>query len=807
MLMKSKKILLSFIFFSFFLFNLNIKAEEFNISAEKISIDKKNNILYGEGSVVVTDSAGRVIKSNKVVYNKSKKFLLAEEYVEFSDKEGNIIKTDKATYDQLNNIVTTYKNSELNINGDYKITSNKIIYNNIEKILSSSKDSVLKDMDGNTISVTMFQFYIEKNLFSSVGKIKLIDTNQNKYNFKELHVDTIKKEMVGSEVSAILDQENFGLSKESDPRFVANDIFISDEKSNLSKGVFTTCKNNNGKCPPWSLQAKKISHDKIKKTIYYEHALLKIYDIPIFYFPRFFHPDPTVKRQSGFLTPSYTQSTTLNTGFTIPYFWAISHDRDFTVTPKIYNKENPLLLNEYRHSFKNAFLILDTSYSQGYKKKSTKKTDGSRSHIFAKLDVNLGSDKEYEETLLLKTQRTSNPTYFRVHSINTNLVDSEVTNLDNEIIYNLSKEDSYLTVKASAYENLRDVSNKRYEYVLPNILLGKTFFTDRYGNLEFKSDTFYKNYETSKHLTSITNDVIWNPNRNITKKGFINTLEGRVKNTNYDAKNTTAHKTNRIINEISSVVSFKSTLPMKKEVSEGFNMFSPKLMVRYAPFHMKNLSSENTYLNYANLYSTNKTSEIEDGLSAVLGFDFKTNRKSKDSELEKEKLSLSIGQVFNTKKNKDMPASSSLDQKMSDVVGEINYNFSKIATVGYKFTVDHNFNDLNYNEFNTNLNFGKVNFNLDYLEEQNHVGDENYINTGININLNNNNSLNLSTKKNFKTDSTEFYDISYQYSIDCLAAGLVYRREFYEDSDIEKKNTLMFKITFVPFGGVKSPKF
>ena len=72
---------------------------------------------------------------------------------------------------------------------------------------------------------------------------------------------------------------------------------------------------------------------------------------------------------------------------------------------------------------------------------------------------------------------------------------------------------------------------------------------------------------------------------------------------------------------------------------------------------------------------------------------------------------------------------------MSDVVGEINYNFSKIATVGYKFTVDHNFNDLNYNEFNTNLNFGKVNFNLDYLEEQNHVGDENYINTGINIKM------------------------------------------------------------------------
>ena len=33
--------------------------------------------------------------------------------------------------------------------------------------------------------------------------------------------------MIGSDISVVLDQENFGLTKESDPRFVANDIFVS----------------------------------------------------------------------------------------------------------------------------------------------------------------------------------------------------------------------------------------------------------------------------------------------------------------------------------------------------------------------------------------------------------------------------------------------------------------------------------------------------------------------------------------------------------------------------------------------------
>ena len=80
----------------------------------------------------------------------------------------------------------------------------------------------------------------------------------------------------------------------------------------------------------------------------------------------------------------------------------------------------------------------------------------------------------------------------------------------------------------------------------------------------------------------------------------------------------------------------------------------------------------------------NKTSEIEDGLSAILGFDFKINEKVKGKDL-REKLSLSLGQVFNYEENKDIPSKSSLDQKMSDVVGEINYNFSKIGKLIINF--------------------------------------------------------------------------------------------------------------------------
>ena len=806
MQIKNKIIFHIIILINLFIFNSNISADEFNIKAKEILVDKENEILIGTGSVEATDSQGRLINAEKITYEKSREFLLAENKVKITDLEGNILETDKATYDKINEIIITYDSTKLLLKEGYQLIAKNISYEMDKKILSSDENSIIRDNDGNIIKTNMFRYDIENNLLSSLGEIQILDIKKNKYFFKELHINTKDKEMIGSDVSVVLDQKNFGVSEKNDPRFISNDIFMSKNRTNLSKGVFTVCKKKDGKCPPWSLKAKKISHDRTKKTIYYEHATLKVYDIPIFYFPKFFHPDPTVKRQSGFLSPFFTNSTSVGAGFALPYYWAINNDKDLTFTPKIYTKENVLFLNEYRQAFKNGFLTLDTSYTEGYQNASTKKTTGSRNHIFADIDFNFNENESYESKLSLKVQKTSNNTYFRVHDINTSLVNSENTTLENEIKYTFNKNDMYLDLQANVYENLREKKNSdKYEYILPNIIYGKTFFSEKLGIIDFKSNVLYSNYETNKHKTFLTNDVIWNPLTYLTKNGFVNSLQGMIRNTNYEAKKTEDYRDEGTINELSGVLAYKSSLPMKKDGINFSKLFSPNLMVRYAPGQLRNMSKKDVSLNYTNLYSLNKTSEIENGINAILGIDFKVNEK-KEGGLEREKLSLSLGQVFSHEENSDIPSKSSLDQKTSDIVGEINYNFSEIGNIDYKFSVDHNLNDINFGEITTELNFGKVQFNLDYLEQRNHVGDEHYASSGVTLNFDDHNKLSFSTKKNFKTESTELYNLSYQYEIDCLKAGLVYRREFYQDvDDLEPKNTLMFTITFVPFTSVNTP--
>jgi LPS-assembly protein len=121
--------------------------------------------------------------------------------------------------------------------------------------------------------------------------------------------------------------------------------------------------------------------------------------------------------------------------------------------------------------------------------------------------------------------------------------------------------------------------------------------------------------------------------------------------------------------------------------------------------------------------------------------------------------------------------------------------------------VDQNYNEFNYNEIGTKMNFGLINFNFDYLEERKHVGNQEYFKTKIEFNNPNNSQFSIETKRNLVTNSAEFYNLSYEYLNDCLRAGLVYRREFYNDSELEPENSLLFKITLVPFGNINSPTF
>ena len=194
------------------------------------------------------------------------------------------------------------------------------------------------------------------------------------YEFSQIYIDTKKQEILGSDTKLFLNQNNFKVNENNKPRVFANTSKISEDQSVFKKSIFTLCNyRKNDKCPPWSIQSSEMLHDNKKKTIYYDNAVVKVYNIPIFYLPKLSHPDPSVDRRSGFLPPSFEDTKNLGSGITVPYFFALNKDKNFTLTNKFYVSENPLFIGEYHQAFKNSNFLADFGYTEGFKKTSSKK--------------------------------------------------------------------------------------------------------------------------------------------------------------------------------------------------------------------------------------------------------------------------------------------------------------------------------------------------------------------------------------------------------------------------------------------------
>ena len=135
--------------------------------------------------------------------------------------------------------------------------------------------------------------------------------------------------------------------------FIVHPRLSDQSKTVFNNAIFTSCKFNDD-CPPWSIKAEKITHDKIKKDMIYKNAILKVYDVPVLYFPKFFHPDSTVERRSGFLQPRLNNSKTLGSSINIPYFKTLGSNKDLTFKPTFFEKfskferEKYILQTEFR---------------------------------------------------------------------------------------------------------------------------------------------------------------------------------------------------------------------------------------------------------------------------------------------------------------------------------------------------------------------------------------------------------------------------------------------------------------------------
>ena len=796
--MKNKKIIIVVNIFVFLLFVANqVIAQEFNFKGSEIIFLEKENKIRGINGINLTDNNGIKITGEKFEYDKIKMLLDVEgNVVIYDDVNKLILKSDKFTYNKKKEIIYTKTKTTVEYNKEYLFDLNELTFNRNTKKIFSQKKLNIKDSGGNTTKMSNFDLSLLTKLLKG-NDLEFLDASSNKIYIKKGMINLNTKEVIGKDPIILFENSIFG-NLENQPRLKGNSIYSNQNNSKIGKATFTTCKKVDG-CPPWTLTASEVNHDKKKKVINYQDAWLKLYDYPVFYFPKFFHPDPTVKRQSGFLSPKYTDSNLLGSSLSIPYFSAISKNKDMTFNPILFSNRSALLQTEYREVNKNNKHMIDLSYFADGKHS---KKYSSKSHFFSNSKFDLDLSSFDESNINVNIQRTTNDTYLKTYKLKSPLFEDKSL-LHSFIEFDGSKQDSSLNISTEVYEDLSKPLSDRYEYILPSFNYIKNIYPDNFdhGYFSLESKGYQKQDNTNINETSLINNLYLNSNTIITKKGFKNKYVGLLKNVNSKNENSKNDSYNET--KILSSLLYEITYPVKKEMIKYNNIFTPILSLRYSPSATRDLRNVDRRISIANIYSIDRLGEddsIEGGQSATYGASFK-----KIDKFDKDIITFDLASTLRDSKNEDMPLTTTMGEKSSDIVGNFTYSPNKIFKLLYDFSYDNNLEYSNFDSLKTEFKVNNFFTEFEFLEENNLIGAESFISNKSTINFDEDQLISFSTRKNRRTNLTEYYNLMYEYKNDCLIASIQYKKDYYTDGDLKPEEQLFFSLTIVPFSKTNSP--
>lgn len=173
------------------------------------------------------------------------------------------------------------------------------------------------------------------------------------------------------------------------------------------------CANDPTAPPLWQLKGSRMVHDKARQTVEVYDATMEIYGVPVMYLPYISEPDPSVKRKTGFLVPSFGHTSSIGYFLHVPYYIVFDTDKDMTLEPVITTDAGAALVGEYRQRWGNAQLKVNASgaYTNLADRNDVpiSPIDRFRGHFFANGEVDLTDSWRASFDI----QRTSDQTYMR----------------------------------------------------------------------------------------------------------------------------------------------------------------------------------------------------------------------------------------------------------------------------------------------------------------------------------------------------------------------------------------------------------
>lgn len=479
--------------------------------------------------------------------------------------------------------------------------------------------------------------------------------------------------------------------------------------------AYTPCKicNKPGqRTPVWQVQASKVVHDQSKHRIYFTNAMIKMFGVPVFYFPYFSTSDPTVKRQTGFLMPDVGTSSVMGTFTRLPLYISISDSQDMTLAPLITTRAGYVMQSEYRKRWEHGGMWLQGSVAYN--------PDGGLSRDQSQYYSSLFGSGRIPLTDTWKVgydvQLTSNDTYLKRYDLSNE--DRLVSDLFEENINGRSR----FAITGYFFQGLRatDVPGQipivmpliEYTYIPERAVLG--------GDFRFDINTAAVTRDVGVDSQRLTGEMRWRLPF-VTQAGQLLTFQADVRGDVYHVSNSNPFNlpglpaNNHFVERGLPYIAADWRWPFVSGNNTPV-IVEPIAQVILAPYGgnppgIPNEDSTDFELDETNLFSFQRMPGYdlwESGPRANVGV--RTEAYFPSGSVE-----FLLGQTFRTKPDPVFTADSGIAGKTSDLIGRYTIKFPPYLSLTHRVDIDETDGSINRNEVYLDAHAGRSSLEVSYV--------------------------------------------------------------------------------------------
>lgn len=595
-------------------------------------------------------------------------------------------------------------------------------------------------------------------------------------------------------------------------------------QTRLSRAVFSACavckESGEGKTPTWRIRALRVTRDEERKVVRFRHAFFEIKGVPILYAPFLQTADPSVERQSGFLTPVVGTSGRLGFNAEIPYYLAFSNHTDATFYPKYTSRDGVLWQGEWRqrgrrggHVWQAGVIDFDPT-EPDQDGNLPIDVPGVRWHYFGRGSRTIGEQWRIGYDI----ERVSDDTYFRRYDVERRgdlrrELDTVQTNrLRSNVNVRWRSGGSELRADSYLFQGLRATDRSELTpFVLPAINFRHDFDQKVIGgDLQANANIAILQRTSGADSRRLTADVNWRRDF-VTDGGHRFNIFGEVRGDYYrfaDLDEGTeilaADPTtdNRAEARFLPTLAAEWTYPLTKRAGSARLIVEPRIQAVISasdrnPSTIINEDSQSVEFDFPGLFEYNKSpgfDSYEDGQRLNAGL---TTSAIFDSGVA---IDASVGAQFRAQSTDAFNLASGLGERRSDIVGALNLRYKHHLIVENRFRIDDDTGAIPRLESTATTNVGRFTGAVSYvrLNEENPAADlvqREELNANARIRVTKRWSMGGGWRQDLFANRTISQDIAIGYADECATFDVVYRRDLTRDVNLPADNAILLRFT------------